>query len=551
MKLNLDFLLNEQISGQQFLAVWEVVRDDIFGNDVDLSDVYTAYEVLKKRLHLSHQELKTLCFLYYKKGENTELSELSKILDTCNEVSNEILTSLDERRLIIDENNQTDIRDDAMDILLEWFNSKETRRLAEPYIKKYNDEKKMFEVINLCLNGQFSDDELRAKVIPICKKNDNLLFCKGLLELDKSICDDREFKALLFLVNHFVHSGIRPYVGDSDASCAEGINMLIQDGMAVVALRNETDDDNERVSGCLLDVKVCRKLFLGQTDLLKLSEVLKEADLIVASNIDKKPLFYNQEDEQSVNILRDILKQEKFDSISQKLENKGHKACISALLYGGPGVGKTELVKQLAAETGRNIILADVSRLNNSHVGASEKAYRHLFLCYKYFAQLSVHQPILLFNEADGILGKRLASVNSSCDSLDNTVQTLLLQEIENMTGILFATTNLAETHLDDAFDRRFLFKVQFHNPEAKIRLKIINAMMPYLNVAIVQEIADKFAFSGGQLENISKKIDIYELAYDTIPSDETILEFCRLESLKKKDDAKSSGRIKGFMNYV
>ena len=40
-------------------------------------------------------------------------------------------------------------------------------------------------------------------------------------------------------------------------------------------------------------------------------------------------------------------------------------------------------------------------------------------------------------------------------------MQNILLQELEDFKGIMMATTNLT-SNLDEAFERRFLFKIKF-----------------------------------------------------------------------------------------
>jgi SpoVK/Ycf46/Vps4 family AAA+-type ATPase len=63
--------------------------------------------------------------------------------------------------------------------------------------------------------------------------------------------------------------------------------------------------------------------------------------------------------------------------------------------------------------------------------------------------------PILLFNEADAIIGKRKSTDSSSVADSENAIQNVLLEELENFDGILFATSNLV-ANLDSAFERRF-----------------------------------------------------------------------------------------------
>ena len=49
---------------------------------------------------------------------------------------------------------------------------------------------------------------------------------------------------------------------------------------------------------------------------------------------------------------------------------------------------------------------------------------------------------------------------------MENTIQNIILQEMESLDGILIATTNLAD-NLDTAFERRFLYKIRFDKPDA------------------------------------------------------------------------------------
>ena len=57
----------------------------------------------------------------------------------------------------------------------------------------------------------------------------------------------------------------------------------------------------------------------------------------------------------------------------------------------------------------------------------------------------SVKAPILLFNEADAIIGKRQVGAERAVEKMENSIQNIILPEIEQLDGILIATTNLAE----------------------------------------------------------------------------------------------------------
>jgi hypothetical protein len=61
-----------------------------------------------------------------------------------------------------------------------------------------------------------------------------------------------------------------------------------------------------------------------------------------------------------------------------------------------------------------------------------ETKEKELFDQYKAFVESSEITPILLFNEADAVIGKRRELNNSSrsVDRTDNTIQNIILQEL-------------------------------------------------------------------------------------------------------------------------
>ena len=138
--------------------------------------------------------------------------------------------------------------------------------------------------------------------------------------------------------------------------------------------------------------------------------------------------------------------------------------------------------------------------------------------------------PILLFNEADAILSKRTTRADSATQKTENAIQNILLEELENFEGIFFATTNLAQ-NLDGAFDRRFLYKVEFTKPELKQRIAIWEGKLPDLTSNDYENLATQFEFSGGQIENIARKCEINQVLYGNLPSFETIESFCISET--------------------
>ena len=157
---------------------------------------------------------------------------------------------------------------------------------------------------------------------------------------------------------------------------------------------------------------------------------------------------------------------------------------------------------------------------------------------YHAVAKNSKRVPILLFNEADAVIGIRKENAERSVDKMENSIQNIILQEMESLDGIMVATTNLVQ-NLDDAFERRFLYKVKFDKPELTQRAKIWQSMMPDLSEKTAEHLASAYDFSGGQIENITRKCDIESILYgNDYVTDEKIEQYCREEKIVKKGGA-------------
>ena len=87
---------------------------------------------------------------------------------------------------------------------------------------------------------------------------------------------------------------------------------------------------------------------------------------------------------------------------------------------------------------------------------------------------------------------------------MENSIQNIILQEMEQLDGIMIATTNLTQ-NLDTAFERRFLYKIKFEKPTEEARTHIWHSMIPDLSEQQVHTLASKYDFSGGQIENIAR----------------------------------------------
>lgn len=150
-------------------------------------------------------------------------------------------------------------------------------------------------------------------------------------------------------------------------------------------------------------------------------------------------------------------------------------------------------------------MLVDVPSIRSKWVGETEKNIQQIFNNYRAAVKSSRKAPILLFNEADALLNKRQESATRSIDKMENAMQNIILQEMEKLDGIMIATTNLAQS-MDAAFERRFLYKIEFEKPGPDESKHIWQALLPGLQEKDARHLAEKYDFSGGQIENIARK---------------------------------------------
>lgn len=258
-----------------------------------------------------------------------------------------------------------------------------------------------------------------------------------------------------------------------------------------------------------------------------------DSRLLSCKSIVAKELFYNPKEERSLTQLSALLEPEQFDNICARLDEKGLRRGFACLFYGAPGTGKTETVLQLARKTGRDLMQVNVSEIKSMWVGESEKNIKALFDRYRRLVKKSDRAPILFFNEADAIINKRNENAERAVDKMENSMQNIILQEIENLEGILIATTNLTK-NMDKAFERRFLYKVEFEKPSLEAKQHIWQSMLPSLSATDAEILATKYDFSGGQIENIARKHSVEEILTGCSVGINRLIEFCNEERLEQ-----------------
>ena len=272
----------------------------------------------------------------------------------------------------------------------------------------------------------------------------------------------------------------------------------------------------------------------------------KLSGVIHANTIASKELFYTDNVDKQVSKLHGFLDDKKYKVLVERMKERFNRCGLTCLLYGGPGTGKTETVYQLARQTGRDIMAIEVPDIKSKWVGESEKNIKAVFEKYRSMVAKSEVAPILLFNEADAIIGVRKTGAENAVDKMENSIQNIILQEMETLNGIMIATTNLTE-NLDSAFERRFLYKVEFERPDASVREHIWHAMLPELGDNECKTLAEGFDFSGGQIENVARKYAIDGILGDLDQVDR-LAELTTLCSEERINDTMADRRRVGFV---
>ncbi len=339
----------------------------------------------------------------------------------------------------------------------------------------------------------------------------------------KEACDRLEIntlplkyqRAFWSLARFFSRHFTDPFNMDGDsipagADIENDLGAIAKLGLATVI---PIEEDSITRSQFILSANAAELLFSGRPEIVRYDELAKFATIIKAKDIQKKELFFSEQAQDEINHLRTMLTKEGYERARGILIRKKRAPSIQSLLWGPPGTGKTETVKQLALESGRDIVLFDLSKVTGYGWGTTEKSYRSLFRAYNYVALIGGTVPILLLNEADAILTKRLHSMERAIDKSENIVTNILLEEMENLNGIMLATTNLID-NLDEAFDRRFLFKTELEKPDQAARAKIWKSSIPELSEAEAAYLANTYEMSGAQINNVVTKRDLAELYF-------------------------------------
>lgn len=290
------------------------------------------------------------------------------------------------------------------------------------------------------------------------------------------------------------------------------------------------EDDGMSVKDAWKLTNVAKQRFLKEIDTSSPISEKPDRNIKTAESIIPKPLYFNPTIDKQLHQLETLLSKERFTAVQENLTKHGMRRGFTCIFYGKPGTGKTESALQLARSTGRGLMIVDVPSLRSKWVGDTEKNVKAIFEKYKNYCERHELAPILLFNEADAILCKRKEGAENSVDKMENAMQNIILQEMETLDGIMIATTNLTG-NLDTAFERRFLYKIEFPQPTPNESKHIWHSMLPEISEQEAYDLAKQYSFSGGQIENIARKQIVNAvLSGDDKVNMESVREACKTE---------------------
>ena len=381
---------------------------------------------------------------------------------------------------------------------------------------------KFNELFSKCRSRKLDRKILKKKLRELVVRNSHLAFVKA-MELYDMDTDDFNFPLFILFCTLFVVNG------DDDIRDCD-LAFLYEEGESVwrwtksglsqgdhpffeLKFIEYANDDGfvDRESFKITDE--AKKQLFSEIHLSSMNSSRPKGGMLSFENIKPKQLFYNDKERKLVDELALLLDDKHYQSICDRLKETNFRSGFTCLFYGAPGTGKTETVFQIARKTGRDLIQVNVSEIKSMWVGESEKNIKGIFEGYRKRVKQSEKAPILLFNEADAIIGRRQVGAERAVEKMENSIQNIILQEMEQLDGILIATTNLAQ-NMDKAFERRFLYKVKFEKPDLACRSQIWQSMIPSLDDVDASFLAARYDFSGGEIENIARHYTIQSILH-------------------------------------
>ncbi len=145
---------------------------------------------------------------------------------------------------------------------------------------------------------------------------------------------------------------------------------------------------------------------------------------------------------------------------------------LSINLYGESGTGKTMAAHAIADALNKQILFVDYAEIESKYVGETSKNLKQLFV------EAKEQDAVIIFDEADALLSKRVTDMRSSTDVSVNQTRSVLLNILNEYAGIVIFTTNFIQ-NFDPAFIRRIRYQIRFDLPDEELRTRLWKLYIP------------------------------------------------------------------------
>lgn len=189
-----------------------------------------------------------------------------------------------------------------------------------------------------------------------------------------------------------------------------------------------------------------------------------------------------------------------------QIEPRANRCVLN--FYGPPGTGKTMAAVSIAKKLGKTLMKVDYASIVSKYVGDTAKHIRAAF------QQAAATGAVLMFDEADAIMSRRL-SFDDSSDGASvtgiNQNRNVLLNELDAFNGVVIMCTNRFGNY-DEALLRRTARHVHFELPNQKMLKQLLLLHLPALDrvrlteneIHTLTSSMETAKFSGGDVLNVA-----------------------------------------------
>ena len=139
---------------------------------------------------------------------------------------------------------------------------------------------------------------------------------------------------------------------------------------------------------------------------------------------------------------------------------------MSINLYGPSGTGKTITAHAIANILNKQMLFVNYGEIESKFVGETAKNLQ------KMFDYANENDVVIIFDEADALLSKRVSSMTNATDVSVNQTRNVLLRLLDEYSNPIVFTTNFIKNY-DKAFFRRITTHISIGYPDYDIRKKL------------------------------------------------------------------------------